>query len=54
MIELKWAFLPEWGAWWLVYGSGATATRGYGPFMTDFEIQAAASVHGVPFTGARK
>lgn len=47
---LYWEYRPEWSGWWLMMPSnGATATKGYGPFMTDFEIQIAADVHNVPF-----
>lgn len=50
--KLAWQFLPQWAAWWLmIEDGGATAKRGYGPFVNDFEIQCAADVYGVPFTG---
>lgn len=47
---MYWEYSPAWGGWWLMIREGdAVAKRGYGPFMNDFEIQAAAALHDVPF-----
>lgn len=54
MNKLRWYFSPQWAGWWLVFDEGTFEKQGYGPFMNDFEIQAAASVHGVPFTEQSK
>lgn len=52
---MYWEYLPAWAGWWLmIREDGATARRGYGPFVNDWETQAAASVHGVPFPGAAR
>lgn len=53
---MYWEYSPAWAAWWLMIQEGdGTARRGYGPFLNDWEIQTAAAVHDVPFTGqARK
>lgn len=52
---MYWEFSPDWNGWFLMLPEdGPTARRGYGPFMTDWEIQAAAAVHEVPFAAAKK
>lgn len=50
--KMYWQYGPEWCAWWLMIPMGGVASiQGYGPFINAFEIQMAADVHGVPFTG---
>lgn len=47
---MYWEHSPQWNGWFLMIPvDGATAKHGYGPFMSDWEIQTAAEVHGVPF-----
>lgn len=52
---MYWEYSPAWAGWWLmIHEDGTTARRGYGPFLNDWEIQTAASVHDVPFHGAAR
>lgn len=50
MAEMYWEYRPEWSSWWLMIpNDGLTAVKGYGPFLSGFEVEMAADVHGVPF-----
>lgn len=46
---LFWRYLIEWDAWWLMAPETPAVSRGYGPFLNEFECKMAAEIHGVPF-----